>query len=150
MEAKANIVKNHKATDYFIYNADDAIVSKIAESTPSIKVPFSIHEEQLDGAWMDDDAVYFKKEKIINRKDIVLVGEHNLENIMAAICAAKLSHASNEGIKKVLTSFAGVKHRLQFVEMIQGRFFYNDSKATNMLATEKALASFTKPTILLA
>ncbi|TXL67598.1 UDP-N-acetylmuramoyl-L-alanine--D-glutamate ligase [Cerasibacillus terrae] len=150
MEAKANIVKNHKATDYFIYNADDAIVSKIAESTPSIKVPFSIHEEQLDGAWMDEDAVYFKKEKIINRKDIVLVGEHNLENIMAAICAAKLSHASNEGIKKVLTSFAGVKHRLQFVEMIQGRFFYNDSKATNMLATEKALASFTKPTILLA
>ncbi len=69
---------------------------------------------------------------------------------MAAICAAKLSHASNEGIKKVLTSFAGVKHRLQFVEMIQGRFFYNDSKATNMLATKKALASFTKPTILLA
>src|SRR5699024_10169654 len=86
----------------------------------------------------------------IDRDEIVLVGEHNLENILAAISAAKLSGATNEGIQKVLTSFTGVKHRLQFVKKINDRLFYNDSKATNILATQKALSAFKQPIILLA
>ena len=73
-----------------------------------------------------------------------------MENILAAIAAAKLRGAENEGIRNVLATFSGVKHRLQYVETIEGRKFYNDSKATNILATQKALASFTQPVILLA
>ena len=63
---------------------------------------------------------------------------------------AKLSGATNEGIRDVLTTFTGVKHRLQFVKKIQDRLFYNDSKATNILATQKALSAFNQPIILLA
>ncbi|EIM08805.1 glutamate ligase domain-containing protein, partial [Bacillus atrophaeus] len=62
----------------------------------------------------------------------------------------KTGGASNEAIKKVLTSFTGVKHRLQYVTTIQDRKFYNDSKATNVLATSKALSAFEKPVLLLA
>src|SRR5690625_6667576 len=91
----------------------------------------------IDGAWADETGIYFKNEKIIAKKDIVLVGTHNLENILAAVCAAKLSGATNAGIRKALTTFSGVKHRLQFVSNINNRLFYNDSKATNILATQK-------------
>src|SRR5699024_7678000 len=115
-----------------------------------MKEPFSIKEGPINGAWSDGEYLYYKEEKMIKISDIVLVGAHNLENILAAICAAKISGATNEGIRTVLTSFSGVKHRLQFVANKNNRLFYNDSKATNILATQKALASFEHPTILLA
>jgi len=70
--------------------------------------------------------------------------------IMASVAAAKLSGASNEGISQVLKTFSGVKHRMQYVKGLHGRSFYNDSKATNLLATSKALSAFETPTILLA
>ena len=73
-----------------------------------------------------------------------------LKIFYAAVAAAKLIGVPNEAIKKVLNTFNGVKHRLQFVGEIQGRQFYNDSKATNILAAKKALSAFEKPTILLA
>src|SRR5699024_802173 len=82
--------------------------------------------------------------------DVLLVGEHNMENILAAVSIAMIMGATVAGIQQVLQTFSGVKHRLQFVKTINGRSFYNDSKATNMLATEKALQAFTEPTILLA
>src|SRR5690606_6989912 len=104
-------------------------------------VPFSLSRQNIDGAWVDHEYIYFKTEKIMARKDVVLVGEHNLENILAAIAVAKLSGATNEGIRMVLSTFQGVKHRLQYVDLINGRLFYNDSKATNILATQKALSS---------
>ena len=86
----------------------------------------------------------------IDVKDVVLPGEHNQENILAAICVVKNAGCSNEAIVHVLTTFGGVKHRLQFVDTIHSRKFYNDSKATNILATSKALSAFEQPTILLA
>lgn len=148
--AKFGIFKNQTKDDYLIYNMDDPIVSEGVESVESIHVPFSSVQKIESGAWVDDHYLYFKNEKIIELKTIALVGTHNLENILAAVCASKIQGATNAGIRKVLTSFSGVKHRLQFVENIDGRLFYNDSKATNVLATEKALTSFKQPTILLA
>src|SRR5690625_298281 len=149
-QAKFNIFKNQTKEDYLIYNVDNHSVNHGAASAKSIKIPFSTTQQLTSGAWIDDNYLYFNGEQIIRRHDIVLVGTHNLENILAAVCAAKLQGATNEGIKRVLTSFSGVKHRLQFVEKVKGRVFYNDSKATNILATEKALTSFNQPTILLA
>ncbi|HEX6594843.1 MAG TPA: UDP-N-acetylmuramoyl-L-alanine--D-glutamate ligase [Bacillota bacterium] len=149
-QAKSNLFKNQTSDDYLIYNADQLLVSSIVEKAISKKIPFSIRQREIDGTWVTEDAIYFKDEKIINRQDIALVGNHNLENIVAAITVAKLSGATNEAIRKVLQTFSGVKHRLQFVDTINNRLFYNDSKATNVLATEKALASFKQPTILLA
>ncbi|NBJ68492.1 MULTISPECIES: UDP-N-acetylmuramoyl-L-alanine--D-glutamate ligase [Clostridia] len=149
-QAKYNIFKNQMDDDYLVYNAEDESLVEAAKQARSQKVPFSVKNRQMDGAWMDETAIYFKQEKIMERHDIVLLGEHNYENILASVAAAKLSGATNEGIRKVLAMFTGVKHRLQFVGNYHGRLFYNDSKATNCLATQKALSAFEQPIILLA
>ncbi|WP_053219762.1 UDP-N-acetylmuramoyl-L-alanine--D-glutamate ligase [Virgibacillus senegalensis] len=149
-QAKANITKNQTEEDYIVYNADDKNIADIAAKSAAVRVPFSKTERMPEGAWCDNRYLYFKQEPIILLKEIALVGSHNLENIMAAVSAAKLSGADNEGIKQVLNTFTGVKHRLQFVSNKNGRLFYNDSKATNILATSRALSSFAQPTILLA
>jgi len=148
-QAKFNIFRNQTKDDYLIYNANDKVLKGEAETAKGKLIPFSA-THKVKGAWSDGIAVYFLNEKIIDIEEIVLVGTHNLENILAAVAAAKISGATNDGIVSVLTTFSGVKHRLQFVKEVEGRLFYNDSKATNMLATEKALASFEKPIILLA
>ncbi|SFB18985.1 UDP-N-acetylmuramoylalanine--D-glutamate ligase [Lentibacillus halodurans] len=148
--AKCNIFANQGAGDYLVYNADDPIVAEAVVSAKSVKIPFSLKKRLEHGAWTDDTSIYFKNEKLMDKQDVVLAGDHNLENILAAICAAKLSGATNEAIYHVLTTFTGVRHRLQFVQNIKDRLFYNDSKATNMLATQKALSSFKQPVILLA
>src|SRR5699024_11216957 len=80
----------------------------------------------------------------------IILSQQNLENVLAALCITCLSGASIAGIKQVLKTFTGVEHRLQFVRELHDRVYYNDSKATNILATEKALQSFDQPTILLA
>ena len=148
--AKSNVFKNQTSGDYLVYNADNPTVSEVVKEAHSIKVPFSTSKKLENGAWVMKDSLYFKNEKIIDIRDILLVGKHNIENILAAISTVKLLHISNEAIREVLTTFTGVKHRLQYVESINGRLFYNDSKATNILATEKALTSFRQPIILLA
>src|SRR5699024_7399740 len=149
-QAKHNIFKNQTNEDYIVYNADQSHVCQAVKQADSTKVPFSIQNQLPDGVWADEKDVYFKNEQVVKRDEIALVGNHNLQNILAAIGAAKLSGATNEAIRKVLRTFSGVKHRLQFVDNINSRLFYKDSKATNILATEKALASFQRPTILLA
>ena len=148
--AKMNIFKNQTESDFLIYNADDPIVKEVIHEAKSTLIPFSAKTVQPDGAYVLDGDVYFKDEKIISLSEVVLVGEHNVENILAALSISLLNGATKEGIQYVLKTFSGVKHRLQFVAKINERLFYNDSKATNILATQKALTSFTQPTILLA
>ncbi len=73
--------------------------------------------------------------------DIMYLSALNLENILSSVAAAKLSGVTNESIFAVLSTFKGVKHRLQFIKEVNGRKFYNDSKATNILATQKCPCS---------
>ncbi|RYG74081.1 UDP-N-acetylmuramoyl-L-alanine--D-glutamate ligase [Lentibacillus lipolyticus] len=149
-QAKCNIFARQTSDDYLVYNADDPVVRTSVDSAASVKVPFSAVRRIDNGAWADETGIYFCGEKIADKNDILLVGQHNLENVLAAVSAAKLSGAANEAIRDVLETFSGVKHRLQHVATIRGRMFYNDSKATNILATQKALSAFDKPVILLA
>lgn len=148
--AKANIFQNQLESDYCVINADDEEVMELSNISKAIKIPFSVTKVVENGAYILDDAIYFQGEKIIEIEEIVLPGKHNLENILAAVSVAKLLHVSNDAIKQLLQRFTGVKHRLQYIETIQGRKFYNDSKATNILATQKALSAFKEPIILLA
>src|SRR5690625_4911658 len=99
--AKFNIFMKQTADDYIVYNADDEIVVTAITQAKSQVIPFSTKRRMIDGAWADEIGIYFKNEEIIAKKDIVLVGTHNLENILAAVCAAKVSGATNEGIRKV-------------------------------------------------
>ncbi|RSK26940.1 UDP-N-acetylmuramoyl-L-alanine--D-glutamate ligase [Bacillus sp. HMF5848] len=150
MKAKGNIFLNQTDEDFAVVNADDSDVSNIAANILANKVPFSTKQIVQDGAYIKDDTVYYRDEKIIEIAQIALPGTHNLENILAAICVAKLLNVDNKAICNVLSTFSSVKHRLQFVDEIEGRRFYNDSKATNILATSKALSAFKKDVILLA
>jgi UDP-N-acetylmuramoylalanine--D-glutamate ligase len=149
-EAKSFITKNQKANDYFIVNYDQEEVMNIARLSQATIVPFSTKQFLDYGASVKDGWIFFDGEPIMERSEIVLPGDHNLENILSAIAAAKLTGVDNRAIQNVLSTFAGVKHRLQYIGEKHGRKFYNDSKATNILATQNALAAFSLPVILLA
>jgi UDP-N-acetylmuramoylalanine--D-glutamate ligase len=148
--AKANITKNQTEDDYLIINYDQDHLVKTVDFTKASIIPFSTTQEVERGAYIKAGGIYFKKERVGELSSVVLPGAHNLENILCAVAAAKLYGVSNESIMSVLGTFAGVKHRTQFVKEVNGRKFYNDSKATNTLATKSALNAFKAPTILLA
>ncbi|WML49343.1 UDP-N-acetylmuramoyl-L-alanine--D-glutamate ligase [Neobacillus sp. PS3-34] len=148
--AKANITKNQTGSEYLIVNAEQDEVMEIAKHSNAAIIPFSAKNKLEHGAYVDNGWLCFNGEQVIEIKDVVLPGTHNLENILSSMAAAKLSEVSNEAIKEVLTTFTGVKHRLQYIGEVNNRKFYNDSKATNILATVNALAAFQQPVVLLA
>lgn len=140
--AKWRIQENMTADDYLILNFNqEKLRQKSVQSLAKI-VPFSTSDEVKDGAYVAGGKIYFKDEQIMAVAELSLPGEHNLENALAAICVAKLSQVSTEAIVRVLTTFSGVKHRLQYLGQKSNIKFYNDSKATNILATQKALSGF--------
>jgi UDP-N-acetylmuramoylalanine--D-glutamate ligase len=149
-KAKANIFKEQTDEEYAILNMDDEDVYHLASTCKASKIYFSTKQEVPNGACIIDGSIQFLGENIMRIEEIALPGEHNLENILAAVSAAKLTGVTNDAIRDVLRTFTGVKHRLQFVCKKNERSFYNDSKATNILATTKALSAFSEPVILLA
>lgn len=149
-DAKFNITKRQDETDWFIYNGEQQIVLDYAEQSKAKKIPFYVSRKMNDGISADNLSVYWNGEKIYDRSIIALRGKHNLENVLAATAAALLMGCSLEDIKEVLSTFHGVKHRTQFIREWKKRKFYNDSKATNALATKSALEGFSEPVILIA
>ncbi|MCA1029976.1 UDP-N-acetylmuramoyl-L-alanine--D-glutamate ligase [Bacillus timonensis] len=150
ISAKSRIFENQTNEDSVVLNANDSVVLAAAQSTKAQKVLFSSASPLKEGAYVSDGHIYFNEEKIMPLNEVALPGVHNLENILAAVAVAKLIGSSNDAICHVLKTFTGVKHRLQYVTTINGRKFYNDSKATNILATQKAITAFEQPVILLA
>ncbi|MEH7353017.1 UDP-N-acetylmuramoyl-L-alanine--D-glutamate ligase [Neobacillus drentensis] len=148
--AKANITKNQTELEYLIINADQEETLEIARHSKASIIPFSTKRELVEGAYIQNGWIMFNHEKVMEISEIALPGVHNLENILSAMAAAKLSGVGNVAIQEVLRTFTGVRHRLQFVADVNGRRIYNDSKATNILATINALAAFEAPIILLA
>ncbi|WP_342541842.1 UDP-N-acetylmuramoyl-L-alanine--D-glutamate ligase [Paenisporosarcina sp. FSL H8-0542] len=149
-EAKFAVTKNQTSEDIFIYNADQSAVVNYASKTKAKLLPFSTKGRRQDGISADAERIYWLGEPFLERKSIALPGEHNLENILAAVATSILMSCPKETIEHVLTSFTGVKHRTQFVREWKQRRFFNDSKATNTLATKSALAAFKEPIILIA
>ncbi|WP_040204855.1 UDP-N-acetylmuramoyl-L-alanine--D-glutamate ligase [Neobacillus jeddahensis] len=150
ISAKANITKNQTELEYLIINADQEETMEIARHSKAKIIPFSTKRELTDGAFIRDGWIMFQDEKVMEISEIALPGVHNLENILSAMAAAKLSGVENNAIQEVLRTFTGVRHRLQYVDAINGRKFYNDSKATNSLATIKAITAFKGSVVLLA
>ena len=145
---KKRIFNHHTKNDIAIINKSDAESLKITKNINSNKIYFSSQTQDSD-AYIKEGSIYYKDEKIIDVKDIKLVGNHNYENIMCAICATKELGVDNKYIIEVLETFTGVEHRLEFVKRIKDRNFYNDSKATNNKSTMIALSAFNSPTIIL-
>lgn len=149
-QAKAQLTKNQLDDDFLIYNADQAHVEEIAMHSKAIKIPFSVQGRKMVGISADAHEIYWNGESFIDRSMIKLPGQHNLENILCAVASAILIGCNQSAIIDVLSSFTGVKHRMQFVKELNGRKYYNDSKATNTLATKSALAAFEGPIVLIA
>lgn len=149
-DAKFNITKNQDSSNWFIYNGEQQIVKDYASKSNAKKVPFYVSKKAEEGISADDANVYWNGEKLFERSIIALRGKHNLENVLASTAAAILMECSLDSIVHVLSTFHGVKHRTQFVREWKNRKFYNDSKATNALATKSALEGFSEPVILLA
>ncbi|MER2001861.1 MAG: UDP-N-acetylmuramoyl-L-alanine--D-glutamate ligase [Carnobacterium inhibens] len=148
--AKMNITKNQTEKDYLILNWDQLELRKLAKQSKAQIIPFSRKEFLENGVYLQDGVIYYQREPVMAKETILVPGEHNVENAMAAIAVAKLLNQENGVIRNSLENFAGVKHRTQFVMELEERRFYNDSKATNTLATENALKGFDVPIILLA
>lgn len=150
INAKMQITKNQTADDYLVMNFDREEWRKLSKRSKAKVVPFSVKGNYEDGAYQRDGKLYFRDEYIMKAKDIRIPGEQNVENALAAIAVARLSGVSATKIVKVLKNFGGVRHRNQFVLSSNGRDFYNDSKATDIEATQMAIEGFKKPIILLA
>lgn len=146
--AKWNIQKNMTAADYVILNFNQDLAKELAGKTQATVVPFST-TEKVDGAYLEDGVLYFRGEAVMRADEIGVPGSHNVENALATIAVAKLRGVDNEVIKETLSAFGGVKHRLQYVDEINGVKFYNDSKSTNILATQKALSGFDNSKVIL-
>lgn len=150
-KAKLNLIRNQTEDDTLIYNEDQAHLKKMVLQVSQARLlPFSSTHYLKEGISVKDESLYFNEEKIADVSDIFIKGQHNLENFLAAVGVAKVKKVSNENIQKVMQRFTGVKHRTQFVGEWNKRIFYNDSKATNIEATEMAITGFDQPVILLA
>ncbi|MCI1986003.1 MAG: UDP-N-acetylmuramoyl-L-alanine--D-glutamate ligase [Lactobacillus sp.] len=148
--AKMRITMNQTADDYFVMNWDLPEMHELAKQSQAQIVPFSRTgvtgaRAQLQAGWL-----CFDGERIMKAEDLQIPGTHNIENALAAIAAAKLAGVDNASIQAVLGRFSGVKHRIQYVQTINGRKFYNDSKATNVEAASVAINAFKQPIVLLA
>src|SRR5438445_1255462 len=145
--AKARIFENQQADDFAVLNADDPNCVALAERIRARICWFSRKKEVQPGASVRDGRIGFrdaegKRREIMLVSEIPLKGAHNLENVLAAICAGALMGVKPEHIRKAVQQFKAVEHRLEYVATIRGVDYYNDSKATNVDATIKALESF--------
>ena len=146
VDAKARIFENQQASDFAVLNADDPTCVAMAARTKSQVFWFSRQKEVQQGAWVRDGNIVFRdatgQREILQVSEIPLKGGHNLENVLAAVCAGALMGCAPEKIRQAVRDFKAVEHRLEFVATIRGVDYYNDSKATNVDATIKALESF--------
>ena len=146
--AKWNIQKNMTDADFMVLNFNQDLSKELAQKTQATVVPFSTLE-RVDGAYLENGTLYFKGEAVMKADEIGVPGSHNIENALATIAVAKLSGIANDAIKETLSHFGGVKHRLQALGEVRGVKFYNDSKSTNILATQKALSGFDNSKVIL-
>lgn len=146
--AKWNIQKNMTASDYVVLNFNQDLAKELANKTAAKVLPFST-KEKVDGAYLDGDVLTFRGEAIMKASELGVPGSHNVENALATIAVTKLRGIDNQVIRETLAHFGGVKHRLQYVGEINQVKFYNDSKSTNILATQKALSGFDNSKVIL-
>jgi len=146
VDAKARIFENQRGDDFAVLNADDPICVAMAARTRAQVFWFSRQKEVKLGAWVRDGNILFRngarQREVMLVSEIPLKGAHNLENVLAAVCSGSLMGCAPEKIRQAVRDFKAVEHRLEYVATIRGVDYYNDSKATNVDATIKALESF--------
>jgi UDP-N-acetylmuramoylalanine--D-glutamate ligase len=151
-QAKERIFAAQREDDIAILNRDDALVWAMRERIRARVVSFGFGEVR-EGVYALRDAIIWRdgsREEKFPLAKVKIQGIHNVENMMAAIAAAKAVGVSQAAIQRTIEEFPGLEHRLEFVRERNGVRFYNDSKGTNVGAVVKSLASFSAPVLLLA
>ena len=152
--AKFRIMQNQTADDAFIYWQGDPIIESQLKhvQTEASLLPFSCEDEPECAAYVKDGVMHFDvkgRQWEISRNELSLKGLHNIYNSMAAGLSASLLDIKNDVIRKALSDFQGIEHRLEYVDTVDGVRYINDSKATNVNSTWYALESMTSPTVLI-
>ncbi len=146
VEAKARIFDNQKPDDFALLNADDAACVALKGRVKAQLYWFSRKQPVENGAYLKSDQIIFRRngqeQAVLGRGEIQLKGAHNLENTLAAVAMGMLAGCAPEQIRRAVAEFRAVEHRLELVTTVNGVAFYNDSKATKVEATAKALESF--------
>lgn len=144
--AKARIFENQQSDDFAVLNADDPTCVDLAARTRAQVFWFGRKREVAQGAFVHKGAALFRRggaqQEVMLASEIALKGAHNLENVLAAVCAGALMGCESAEIRSAVRDFKAVEHRLEYVATVRGVEYYNDSKATNVDATIKALESF--------
>jgi UDP-N-acetylmuramoylalanine--D-glutamate ligase len=140
--AKARLFENQHPEDFAVLNADDPVTRGYAKGIAAKRMFFSSTRQVASGAWLDGAQIVVDGQRLMFTAEVPLRGVHNLENTMVAAIMAQLAGATHEQIRAAVMSFPGVEHRLEFVRELDGVAWYNDSKATNVDATLKAIAAF--------
>jgi UDP-N-acetylmuramoylalanine--D-glutamate ligase len=146
--AKARITEFQTGEDFLVLNGEDKATQMVAAKTKAQIYWFSGRRQIKQGAFVHGESIFFvpregaKPEPVMPVAEIMLAGVHNVENVLAAVCAARLAGVDSGTIRKAVGAFKAVEHRLEYVREVGGVRYYNDSKATNVDATMKAVASF--------
>lgn len=163
VDAKKRLLKACDKNSFVVLNYDCSTVSKFAEETPARVIWFTKRDplsiggefaENFAGAYLRPAqkqlvAKVNGKEEIYDLTQFRLFGDHNKENLMAAVCAARAMGVSHKAIQSVINTFRGVAHRLEFVRKKDGVYFINDSKGTNVMSVRKSLEAFPNNPIIL-
>jgi UDP-N-acetylmuramoylalanine--D-glutamate ligase len=145
---KARITEFQTAEDFLVLNGEDKETQMIAAKTKAQVYWFSGRRPMKQGVFVHGESILFvaregaKAEPVMPVAEISLAGAHNVQNVLAAVCAARLAGVESETIRAAVRGFKAVEHRLEFVREVGGVKYYNDSKATNVDATMKALEAF--------
>ncbi len=146
LAAKKRIFENQTSSDYAVLNADDEQAARMAGGIAAQVRWFSRKKEVERGAFVRDGRILHRDDsgehEVMPASEIPLKGSHNLENVLAAVCIGMIIPCEPHRIRAAVKEFKAVEHRLEYVTSINGVQFYNDSKATNVDATIKALESF--------
>jgi len=154
INSKFRIAENQDEKDYFIYNADDEVITAYLSNHVyhTNLLPFSMKQEERHGAYIKDEQMLIKvkeEEVKMSINDFALKGKHNQYNTMAAGIAAAVVDIRKDKIREAVTSFESLEHRMEHVLTIRGVEYINDSKATNVNSTWYALETMVKPTVLI-
>lgn len=147
--AKLNVTRFQTCDEYFIANFDQKEILSKEEATTKAKIQTFSMNDHSASYFVGDEYLESQSEKIMKISDIKLPGRHNLQNSMVAIAISKLMGAENSDIQAVLSTFAGARHRLQYVTTINDVKVYNDSKSTNIEAATVAIKAFSEPEVLI-
>ncbi len=153
IQAKARIFANQNSGDLAVLNGDDPIVMQYGGKAKAKKVLFSMRERVGEGTFSDGQTIFLRfegKGEEYSLDKAPLKGVHNVENMMAALTAARIFGCSKKAVQNVIDRFKGLEHRLEFIREIGGVRFYNDSKGTNVGSVVKSLQSFSEPVVLIA